>query len=432
MTAEVAILNKEAVALASDSIVTITSGGGRKTYPASNKLFTLSKHHPVGVLAYGSTEVHTVPIEIAIKEFRARLRATQYEKLEMYSSKFLEFLGSFLPTGPSENAGNFRHVVDSHVSLIRSRFLDLCIEYDIPTDGGSLTGRKGAIFDSVLDEMEIDIKGTRPNPKMAGLTETDILSTYPGIISDVIKYRFDKIQVSRKISRVTDLIAKAILSDKPSRVSTGVVVAGYGSDEYYPSIFPCEIDGLICGKLKVTDRTSFSTMDENSACIYPFAQRSAADLFILGVDSAYQKFIEDGIDDILPGIAELAAKYFSVTNRSKINRFKKKLQKKAISFKNEMGKERRKSSRDPILDAVKLLEKSELAVLAESLVSITAMKQKISLDLETVGGAIDVALISKHDGFIWIKRKHYFDAKFNPLFSHRYLTDYPTSTKGVP
>ena len=37
---------------------------------------------------------------------------------------------------------------------------------------------------------------------------------------------------------------------------------------------------------------------------------------------------------------------------------------------------------------------------------------------ETVGGPIDVALIiSKGDGLIWIKRKHYFSPELNPQFT---------------
>jgi len=62
-----------------------------------------------------------------------------------------------------------------------------------------------------------------------------------------------------------------------------------------------------------------------------------------------------------------------------------------------------------------------MATLAESLVSTTAMKQKVSLELETVGGPIDVAFISRNDGFIWIKRKHYFEEKLNPFFFQKYL-----------
>ena len=44
----------------------------------------------------------------------------------------------------------------------------------------------------------------------------------------------------------------------------------------------------------------------------------------------------------------------------------------------------------------------------------------ISSDEESVGGPVDVALISKGDGFIWIKRKHYFEKKYNPYFIKNY------------
>ena len=33
----------------------------------------------------------------------------------------------------------------------------------------------------------------------------------------------------------------------------------------------------------------------------------------------------------------------------------------------------------------------------------------------TVGGDLDVSTVTKHEGFKWIQRKHYYHAKFNPL-----------------
>jgi hypothetical protein len=48
MTAEIAIMNKTAVALAADSAVTIEQDKGQKIFNTVNKLFTLSKYHPVG------------------------------------------------------------------------------------------------------------------------------------------------------------------------------------------------------------------------------------------------------------------------------------------------------------------------------------------------------------------------------------------------
>ncbi len=59
------------------------------------------------------------------------------------------------------------------------------------------------------------------------------------------------------------------------------------------------------------------------------------------------------------------------------------------------------------------LPKSELASMAESLVNLTSLKRKVSLQAETVGGAVDVAVVSKRDGFVWIKKKHYFKEELN-------------------
>ena len=50
-------------------------------------------------------------------------------------------------------------------------------------------------------------------------------------------------------------------------------------------------------------------------------------------------------------------------------------------------------------------------------VSLTALKRRVSLEEETVGGPIDVAVVvSKGDGLIWIRRKHYFDPALNQSY----------------
>lgn len=65
------------------------------------------------------------------------------------------------------------------------------------------------------------------------------------------------------------------------------------------------------------------------------------------------------------------------------------------------------------------LPKEELSNLAESLINITSLKRKVQSNLETVGGDVDVAIITKGDGFIWTKRKHYFKRELNPQFFNR-------------
>jgi hypothetical protein len=58
--------------------------------------------------------------------------------------------------------------------------------------------------------------------------------------------------------------------------------------------------------------------------------------------------------------------------------------------------------------------------MAESLVSLTSFKRKVSTQTETVGGPVDVAVISKGDGFVWMHRKHYFKSEYNPQFKANY------------
>ena len=92
-------------------------------------------------------------------------------------------------------------------------------------------------------------------------------------------------------------------------------------------------------------------------------------------------------------------------------------------FKEDLDLYRHKKHINPVMSAVSFLPKEELALMAETIVSLTSFKRKISLDAaETVGGPIDVAVISKGDGFVWIKRKHYFNKELNPNFVTSYYT----------
>ncbi|WP_225381743.1 hypothetical protein [Escherichia coli] len=72
-----------------------------------------------------------------------------------------------------------------------------------------------------------------------------------------------------------------------------------------------------------------------------------------------------------------------------------------------------------MISMLQSLGKADLAYMAESLVNITAFKRKVSHDYETVGGPVDVAVISKVDGFVWVNRKHYFPKELNSNYFNR-------------
>lgn len=60
----------------------------------------------------------------------------------------------------------------------------------------------------------------------------------------------------------------------------------------------------------------------------------------------------------------------------------------------------------PVQDAI------DLAVF---LVATTIDFTKFLPGFNTVGGAIDVATVTRHEGFKWVRRKHYYSAQLNPL-----------------
>ena len=92
MTAEIAIMNRGAIALAADSAVTIRSYDGTKIYNTVSKLFRLSKHMPVGIMLFGKADILGLPWETIIKEYRKFLVAQKFDTLEEYAKNFLGFV----------------------------------------------------------------------------------------------------------------------------------------------------------------------------------------------------------------------------------------------------------------------------------------------------------------------------------------------------
>ena len=91
MTAEIAIMNKEAIALAADSAVTISQEVGQKIFTSANKIFALSKYSPVGIMIYGSATFMGIPWETIVKTYRNKLGKIRFDTLKNYADDFIKF-----------------------------------------------------------------------------------------------------------------------------------------------------------------------------------------------------------------------------------------------------------------------------------------------------------------------------------------------------
>ena len=96
MTAEIAIINKMAIALAADSAGTVRSDGsgavGSKIHKSVNKLFMLSKYYPVGIMIYDNAAFMGIPWESLIKNYRNDLDEECFNTLKEYAENFTDYL----------------------------------------------------------------------------------------------------------------------------------------------------------------------------------------------------------------------------------------------------------------------------------------------------------------------------------------------------
>jgi len=81
--------------------------------------------------------------------------------------------------------------------------------------------------------------------------------------------------------------------------------------------------------------------------------------------------------------------------------------------------EARREHAMPLRRVLGVLPVDEMADLAETLINLQSLKEKVTKNSETVGGPVDVAIITKNEGLLWAKRKHFFDIGLNSRFALR-------------
>src|SRR4051794_24621961 len=120
MTAEIAILNKSAVALAVDSAVTTGTEGKEKIFNSANKLFRLSKYHPIGVMIFGHVDFLGIPWETIIKLYRKKIKDKSFDTIRDCADDFASFVESGLQYDPKEESVSAAMACQPALALLRT------------------------------------------------------------------------------------------------------------------------------------------------------------------------------------------------------------------------------------------------------------------------------------------------------------------------
>lgn len=150
----------------------------------------------------------------------------------------------------------------------------------------------------------------------------------------------------------------------------------------------------------------------NHAQIVPLAQPDVILTFCRGISNTFINYIPQKVDSLVASKIDSLPNTYSDEQKNELKTFLCPIQSEISSA---ITATIERDNVKPILDSVQLIPLPEMAFLAENLVNITSLKRTFAIDgkQQTVGGPTDVAVMSKGDGFVWIKRKHYFDNKIN-------------------
>jgi len=237
MTAEIAIMNKQAVSLAADSAITITHGQEQKILTSGNKLFALLKSKPVGVMVYGQAAFMDVPWETAIKEYRRRRGSVDYDALEEYADDLIGFLDSERALSPSsQQEAFFSAAVRGYLLLLKD---------EIQNKAAQRFKDRNEVTDSDAKRVATEVIGKHwkrlEAHKSLSRLGTDyaqsVVRQYGQLIDSVVQQVFEKLPVSQLSRRRLRQICGFLLDrDVFPQNTSGVVIAGFGTQDVFLSL----------------------------------------------------------------------------------------------------------------------------------------------------------------------------------------------------
>ena len=426
MTAVIGILNKSGVTLAADSAVTVSSPNQSKIYNTANKIFTLSKYKPIGIMIYNSSHFMSVPWKTIIKLYRDQLGGKSFNTVKEYQEDFINFLiNENYFTSEKNQKYILKEFLIKHLNYLKEK----------GQENVDKTKNEEEQVEEVVNNIILGIKENIERLKR----ENDIIESFKDYnLADFKEYAKELIeesfnQIFKGIPNfpddTIDLLTEQYYYYIRSKVFieswTGLIFAGFGESEIFPTLTSIQVAEVFDERLRYFVDNHEIINENNTGSIVPYAQTDVIRTIIEGIhpnlDETFTKTFENILLKynklILNVIKKQAPDIAKNINEIDLSEITKK-------FQEELAKVKQYQQIQPTVQTVSILSKEDLAEMAESFIYLTYLKRRISSSEESVGGPIDVAIISKGDGFIWKKRKHYFDPSLNPHFFENYFKNF--------
>lgn len=415
MTSEICMMNRLTVVLAADSATTVShwSGGKREEryFKGANKIFQLSDTEPVGLMIFDSADLLRVPWEIAIKSFRKHLGKKSFNTIDSYAKEFFSFLSDNQSLFPKEIQDEA--IIDA-VGGQAYRWVSAATKNIKEAD------RAGAIAAKVQAEEQ----ALEATPLLEGISEGEASRAFADLKEQLLSEAREWLELfEQPIPEELERLVSAafwyvVRHPDKCLTTTGLVFAGFGDHQIFPEMVEYQSCGIIGGR-HISIQKEHELIDHRKpAAITGFAQTSMIDTFSLGIsDDAFSSMMVSAYSELCDFADIIIAA--SGGDAAKIEDTASLVQAAMGKIRENVLEQARDNHYVPLRNVIGFLPVDEMAGLAETLINLQSLKEKVTKPSETVGGPIDVAVITKHEGLVWIKRKHFFDPVLNSRYKLR-------------
>lgn len=227
------------------------------------------------------------------------------------------------------------------------------------------------------------------------------------------------------ISRLCEVAIQDVLKNPGERLPrTGLVFAGFGDAEIFPSMLEYQSCGVVQGRHISLPGLTERIDHETPASLSAFAQTSMSDTFTLGLSFDAFNSLTVALDTGLRRFAGDLFKAASISPPPSVPTLDQLIANTTNAITDHVMQNARVEHAFPLRRVLGVLPIDEMANLAETLIALQSLKEKVTKPSETVGGPVDVAVITRSEGLVWVKRKHFFDPSLNSRYLQRQGTVY--------
>ncbi len=424
MTSEVVLMNRQAVAMAADSAVTISGDRYLKTYQSVDKLFPLVDGQPVAVMIYNNAEIMSTPWETVISLYREQARGRPLDTVSAYAEDFMEFLSGNPDLFPAEHQDTEFFKVVAVVYTVLAEEFDHQIQKFQQSKAGAARDHVSSIFEFVVGQLHADYQRCADDSPRSDLPcfpkgmDQQVRRRYGAEIDQLIgsllqslKNEYPGLAVTEATkAHLRDIAVFAVTKDAFFEHYTGVVFAGFGAREKFPSMRSYLTSSVILGILKRKRDREADINSDSGPVFQPFAQDRMIRTFLTGMDQYLRMFIFGETLKLSTGlVTDIVSRTPNLTDAQR-NAIYKDYSQNNLShalheFFRAIDSYQYAVHTRPIFRAINSLPKKELGETAASLIKLNSFQQKVMHSVETVGGPIDVAVITRNGGLEWKREK---------------------------